>query len=130
MLFIKHLSPFMNFFKRSAEKPAMKWLLFFPFALMMLFTISCSKRSGKPRVLVFGKTAGYYHTSIPTGIAAIQKLGSENDFLVDSTKDGSYFNEDSLKNYSAVIFLSTTLDVLNSDQQVAFERYIQSGGGM
>jgi cytochrome c len=48
---------------------------------------------------------------------------------VDSTRDAGYFVEDSLKNYSAVVFLSTTLNVLNADQQVAFERYIQAGGG-
>ena len=40
-------------------------------------------------VLVFSKTSGYYHESIPDGIAAIQKLGSENGFQVDTTKDAS-----------------------------------------
>ena len=92
--------------------------------------VSCSKkRTGKPRVLVFSKTAGYVHASIPNGIAAIQKLGLENGFEVDTTKDADYFNDDSLKNYAAVIFLSTTGDVLNSKQEIAFERYIQAGGG-
>ena len=104
------------------------------FALLALITVigfvSCSKkRSGKPKVLVFAKTADFHHSSIPTGIAAIQKLGAENGFDVDSTTNADYFNEDSLKHYSAVIFLSTTGDVLNYNQQVAFERYIQSGGG-
>lgn len=106
-----------------------KWFLIIPFALSVLFIWSCNKRSGKPRVLVFSKTSGFVHTSIPNGIAAIQKLGAENGFNVDTTRDASYFNDDSLKNYAAVIFLSTTEDVLNADQQVAFERYIQSGGG-
>ncbi|WP_285010230.1 ThuA domain-containing protein [Pedobacter faecalis] len=91
---------------------------------------STATESGKPaRVLVFSKTKGFYHSSIPAGIAAIQKLGAENNFTVDTTKNSAYFVEDSLKNYSAVVFLSTTMDVLNSDQQVAFERYIQAGGG-
>ncbi|HEX8357684.1 MAG TPA: ThuA domain-containing protein, partial [Segetibacter sp.] len=90
---------------------------------------SCGKRSGKPKVLVFSKTMGWHHSSIPNGIAAIQKLGQENNFDVDTTINAAYFSDDSLKNYSAVIFLSTTEDVLNSNQQVAFERYIQSGGG-
>ena len=81
-----------------------------------------------PRVLVFSKTKGWYHTSIPSGIAALQKLGKENNIQIDTTKNADYFVQDSLKNYSAVIFLSTTLNVLNPDQQVQFERYIQSGG--
>lgn len=81
------------------------------------------------RILVFSKTKGFYHSSIPAGIAAIQKLGRENNFIVDTTKNANYFVEDSLKHYNAVVFLSTTMNVLNADQQVQFERYIQAGGG-
>src|SRR5205085_10069280 len=100
-----------------------------PVALFICCAISCGKESGKPRVLVFTKTSGYHHASIPNGIAAIQKLGAENNFDVDTTTNADYFNDDSLKNYSTIIFLSTTGDVLNSRQSTAFERYIQSGGG-
>ena len=82
-----------------------------------------------PRILVFSKTSGYYHESIPDGIAAIQKLGSENNVVVDTTKNAAYFHPDSLRNYEAVVFLSTTQDVLNDEQQVAFEKFIQAGGG-
>ena len=81
------------------------------------------------RVLVFSKTKGWKHTSIPFGIAAIQKLGRENNFRVDTTKNAEYFTDDSLRNYTAVVFLSTTGNVLNQTQQAAFERYIQAGGG-
>jgi cytochrome c len=88
-----------------------------------------SPTSKPSRVLVFSKTKGFYHSSIPAGIAAIMKLGAENNFQVDTTKNANYFVEDSLKNYKTVIFLSTTGNVLNSDQQVAFERYIEAGGG-
>ena len=98
-------------------------------ATVMITLFSCSsKRSGNPRVLVFSKTTGFRHASIPNGIAAIQKLGKENGFDVDTTENASVFNEDSLKNYSAVIFLSTTGNVLNYIQRTAFERYIQAGG--
>ncbi|MEX2235216.1 MAG: ThuA domain-containing protein [Cyclobacteriaceae bacterium] len=97
---------------------------------LVLINFSCSKkREGKPRVLVFSKTAGFVHSSIPDGIAAVQKLGSDNDFEVDTTKNAAYFNDDSLKRYSAVIFLNTTGNVLDYRQEAAFERYIQSGGG-
>jgi cytochrome c len=81
------------------------------------------------RVLVFSKTKGWKHTSIPYGISLIEKLGKENGFLVDTTKNAAYFTEDSLKNYRAVIFNCTTGNVLNARQQAAFERYIQAGGG-
>ena len=96
----------------------------------MVVLPACSKkREGAPRVLVFSKTAAFVHTSIPNGIAAIQKLGSENNFIVDTTTNSEWFHEDTLKKYAAVIFLSTTGNVLNHRQEVAFERYIQSGGG-
>lgn len=91
---------------------------------------SCSnKRSGKPKLLVFSLTNGFHHESIPDGIAAIQKLGQENNFDVDSTTNPEMFTDSILKNYSAVIFLSTTGDVLDYRQEAAFERYIQAGGG-
>ncbi|GIJ39224.1 ThuA domain-containing protein [Micromonospora andamanensis] len=80
-------------------------------------------------VLVFSKTAGFRHASIPTGIAAIQELGAEHGFTVDTTEDGAAFTDANLAQYRAVIWLSTTGDVLTADQQAAFERYIQAGGG-
>lgn len=97
--------------------------------LGVLVLFSCSTRSGKPKVLVFSKTAGFYHESIPDGIAAIQKLGAEHGFDVDTTKNAELFVEEILNEYSAVIFLSTTGDVLDHYQQAEFERYIQAGGG-
>ncbi|WP_433127336.1 ThuA domain-containing protein [Micromonospora sp. CA-240977] len=80
-------------------------------------------------VLVFSKTAGFRHDSIPTGIAAIQKLGADNGFTVDASEDGAAFSDANLAKYKAVIWLSTTGDVLNAEQQAAFERYVRAGGG-
>src|SRR5690606_7775285 len=82
-----------------------------------------------PAVLVFSKTSGFVHQSIPEGIAALQLLGKDHDFTVDTTKNAAYFTADSLQRYDAVIFLSTTGDVLDDAQQTAFEEYIRGGGG-
>ncbi|MFR9722361.1 ThuA domain-containing protein [Streptomyces sp. MS19] len=79
--------------------------------------------------LVFSKTAGFRHDSIPAGISAIESLGEENGFEVTATEDASVFNDADLAQYEVVIWLSTTGDVLNDDQQAAFERYIEGGGG-
>ena len=103
-----------------------KFLAFF--CCLSLFS-ACSQRSGVPKILVFSKTAGFYHESIPYGISALQKLGQENGFEVDTTTNAEMFNESNLEQYSAVIFLSTTGDVLNIYQEADFERYIQAGGG-
>ncbi|MFX0556704.1 ThuA domain-containing protein [Maribacter sp. CXY002] len=98
---------------------------------MALIIVSCgnNKRDGAPKVLVFSKTMGFKHASIPAGIAAVQKLGQENGFTVDTTKNAALFTDENLKNYSAVVFLSTTGNVLDHNQEAAFERYIQAGGG-
>ncbi|HVG42019.1 MAG TPA: ThuA domain-containing protein, partial [Chitinophagaceae bacterium] len=106
--------------------------LLYLFVVYCVITLSCNKRSGKPRVLVFSKQTYYFHTSIPNGIAAIKKLGAENGFEADTTTDAAFFNEDTLKKYAAVIFLHNADNkgtLLNQYQEAEFERYIQSGGG-
>jgi cytochrome c len=87
--------------------------------------------SAGPRftVLVFTKTTGFRHASIPQGIAAIETLGAEHDFDVDKTEDAAQFGDANLARYRAVIFLNTTGDILDPDEKAAFERYIRSGGG-
>ncbi|WP_210465193.1 ThuA domain-containing protein [Rufibacter roseolus] len=112
----------------------MKQLYLLLFLSIFLFTNCSSENSHNsspklPSVLVFYNTAGFYHTSIPAGLAAIQKLGRENGFGVDTTKNADIFTSDSLKKYKAVVFLSTTQDVMNDAQQSAFEQFIKGGGG-
>lgn len=88
---------------------------------------SCTQEP--PRVLVFSKTKGFRHESIKAGKEALVKLGSEKGFGVDTTESADVFTEENLKKYRAVIFLSTTGDVLNQAQQNEFMRFIQAGGG-
>jgi type 1 glutamine amidotransferase len=83
-----------------------------------------------PRVLVFSRTTGYRHESIAAGKAAIMKMGREwNYWIVDTTEDAGHFTDETLKRYHAVVFLNTSGDVLDPDQQAAFERYVRGGGG-
>lgn len=102
----------------------------FTASVFLLLTLGAFTVNAKtPKVLVFAKTAGFHHNSIATAIPAIIKLGQENKFSVDTTTDAAKFTEQNLKQYAAVIFLSTTGDVLNDEEQAAFEKYIQSGKG-
>jgi len=98
-------------------------------ALMLLFFSIAVFCEAKPRVLVFSKASGFRHASIPKGQAAIIKLGKEHGFDVDTTESTGHFNKKALKQYAAVIFLNTTGDVLNAEQQSSFEKYIRAGGG-
>lgn len=99
-----------------------RFIVLFALAFFSLAT------NAQNRVLVFSKTAGYRHSSIPYGQTAIMQLGKENGFAVDTTENALAFTDENLKKYNAVIFLSATGDVLNHVQQAAFERYIQAGG--
>jgi type 1 glutamine amidotransferase len=82
------------------------------------------------RVLVFHPRGGStYHPSIPAGMAAIEALGGKYRFAVEETDDPATFEYRTLRKYSAVVFLNTLDDVLNEEEQAAFERYIHHGGG-
>ena len=41
------------------------------------------------KVLVFSKTGGWHHESIPAGVEAIRKLGQMHDFGVFWTEDAN-----------------------------------------
>jgi type 1 glutamine amidotransferase len=120
---------------RSPKKPG--FALAAVLALCAILLVGAGKKQAfeiasaptPPKVLVFSKTAGFHHASIPDGLDAIKKLGQENNFMVDATTDAALFEDDKLKAYAAVVFLNTTGNVLNNEQQAAFERYIQAGGG-
>ncbi|MER6912050.1 ThuA domain-containing protein [Streptomyces sp. NPDC000594] len=81
------------------------------------------------RVLVFSRTTGYRHDSIPAAVAALRELGEGSSITVDATETAAQFTTGNLARYDAVVFLSTTGDVLDGEQQRAMERYIGNGGG-
>src|SRR6187399_1308605 len=77
-------------------------------------------------VALFTKTAGWHHESILQGVEAIRNLGELHDFKVFWSEDPTrIFKDEELKKYKAVIFLSTTGDVLNDEQQALVH---QDGG--
>ncbi len=78
---------------------------------------------------MFTKTAGFRHDSITNGLQVIRQLGTNNQFEVVATEDATYFNDETLEQFRAVVFLLSTGDVLDEVQQGAFERYIRAGNG-
>lgn len=110
------------------------------FALLMIatlinFAVSAqlsddSKLKNKHILLFTRNGTGYVHENMPYGIAAIQKLGKEKGFTVDTTTNPAFFTDDTLKKYDAVIFSNTNNDVFDTEpEKVAFMRYMQAGGG-
>lgn len=80
-------------------------------------------------VLLFSKTAGFRHGSIPDALAAIDALGANHNFTTTQTEESAFFTDANLAEFSAVAFVMTTGDVLDERQQAAFEQYIRGGGG-
>ncbi|MEO9947309.1 ThuA domain-containing protein [Paraglaciecola sp.] len=81
------------------------------------------------KVLVFSKTEGFRHNSIKPGIEYLSTSLAQEGTQVVASEDSKIFNDADLSTFSAIIFLNTTGDILNRQQQVAMERYIQAGGG-
>ncbi|MFJ1968438.1 ThuA domain-containing protein [Streptomyces sp. NPDC087903] len=109
-----------------------RWTTAVAGAALLLGCVSepaASHSADAKRVLVFSKTAGFRHDSIAEGVAAVRQLGETSGFTVDATEDADAFTARNLRRYDAVVFLSTTGDVLDPAQQTAFEGYIRHGGG-
>jgi len=108
----------------------MKKYCFTLLAVVFSYCFVFAQQRQKPKVLVISKTNGFHHNSIPTGIAAIQQLGRDNGFEVDSTTDSLCFNNKTLKQYAAIIFLNTTGTIFGKEQKRALQQYVQKGGGI
>ena len=85
---------------------------------------------GGPRVLLFSETRDYRHEAIESAVLALEELTASADIETDSAGDSeNVFTDENLSNYDAVVWVLTSGDVLDAEEQGAFERYIQSGGG-
>jgi type 1 glutamine amidotransferase len=64
------------------------------------------------KLLIFSKTAGFRHASIPVGIKAITMMGDKTGaYTAFATEDESYFAPDKLKAFDAVLMLNTTNEI-------------------
>ena len=83
-----------------------------------------------PRVLLFSETRDFRHSSTETAIVALEELAASAGMQTDRAADSNgIFTDTNLANYDAVVWVLTSGDVLNDDEQAAFERYIREGGG-
>ncbi|MFT6305626.1 MAG: type 1 glutamine amidotransferase [Halioglobus sp.] len=82
------------------------------------------------RVLLFSETRDFRHSSIEIALGALEELVASASLQTDRADDSlGVFTDANLANYDAVVWVMTSGDVLNADEQAAFERYIRSGGG-
>ena len=101
------------------------------FTLLFICSLfaNLSVKGQDSRVLIFTKTAGFRHASIPKAVKEVSNLLNTNGIKTLHTEDANYFNKDTLNTFDAVLFLSTSGTIFNQDQQKALTQFIQSGKG-
>ena len=77
-------------------------------------------------VLVFSKTTGYRHDSIPAGIRMFHKLASDtNLFKVTASEDASLFTSSSLAQYQVIVLLQNIGDdIFTPSELVALRAWV------
>jgi len=81
------------------------------------------------KALLITETAGWHHESIPNGITAIENLADRHNFDLKLQQEAIPITDEGLKDIDVVIFLSTTADIFDENEQQAFGRFIRSGKG-
>jgi len=87
----------------------------------------------KPRrILIFCRTEGFPHDSIPIGAKALELMGEKTGaWKSDVSVDMSAFDADSLKKYDAVVFNNTTqLKFKDPKHREALLEFVRNGGGI
>jgi len=81
------------------------------------------------RMLVFTRTAGFRHDSIPVAVDTLRTLGEGMDWAVEHAEDAGVFTSERLARYRVVVFANTTGDVLDAAQEAALRAFVEGGGG-
>ncbi len=97
--------------------------------MLCLICVSHLFAASSFKVLVFSKTLGFRHTSIPDGIAAIESLGVANNFTVNASESSGVFTDANLAQYKVLVFLNPSGEIFNTSQKAAFQKFIRKGGG-
>ncbi|MFI7604465.1 ThuA domain-containing protein [Micromonospora sp. NPDC049366] len=83
------------------------------------------------RALLFTKTTGYRHDSIPAGISMFQQQAAANNFELVQSEDASAFTPANLATFDVLIMFQTSGMVWTSAaQRQAVEGYLASGKGI
>ncbi|RMG69762.1 MAG: hypothetical protein D6722_09585 [Bacteroidetes bacterium] len=84
------------------------------------------------RLLAFAKNGpGYVHANIPTCLATLRALGEAHGFVVDTTRDASWFTPVRLATYDAILFANSNNAVFDEpSQREALQGFVRQGGGV
>lgn len=80
-------------------------------------------------ILVFTKTAGFRHKSIPKGIAFMDDVADKNHWNISFTENSEDFTDENLNQYDVLVFLNTSGDLFDDNQKQALKQYVAHGNG-
>jgi type 1 glutamine amidotransferase len=82
------------------------------------------------KVLVFTHSAGFRHSYISTAVEVITKLGERSGaFEAFATEEPGDLDPNGLREYAAILFLTTGELPLTDEQKLALIDYVKGGGG-
>ncbi|WP_140938215.1 ThuA domain-containing protein [Sphingobacterium lumbrici] len=99
------------------------------YTLFSCFLLTDAYAQKDKNVLIFSKTTGFRHQSIEKGVQTVEKLLNDQQIRTFHSEDENVFNAKNLANYDAILFLSTTGDLFNSQQKEDIQNFIRSGKG-
>lgn len=80
------------------------------------------------RVLLFSRTTGFRHDSIPAARAALEELGASNGYVAEASEEPGAFTAANLMRFRVVVFLMTTGSPVDDAGRAAFADWIAAGG--
>ena len=99
------------------------------FIMLQLLISSNTFAQKQFKVLMITTTRGWHHESLHAGVVAIQQLAARNSFEVVLLENPTGFTDKYVEQFQAILFLNTTGDIFNAEEQKVMERFIKSGKG-
>ena len=88
------------------------------------------KQNDKLSLLVFYETQGFVHDeAIKEGKVMMSKIGNKKNYNIIFAENSNFFEKSYLDKIDVIIFLCTTLDVLDENEEKAMKNFIRNGGG-
>ncbi|CAE6440548.1 unnamed protein product [Rhizoctonia solani] len=80
------------------------------------------------KVLLFTRTDGFRHDSIPTAVKQLQAWAPYYNITFDASEDQEKFTTENLAQYDALLFVHTSGNIFDTTGQAAFQDYLAKGG--
>lgn len=96
--------------------------------------VSCRKDNEQvnekmPQVLIYSRTKAFRHECIEQGTMALESFFKSHGIRASHSEDSLMMTAEKLKPFDVIIFFQTTGEILDSIQQLAFQKFIESGKG-